>query len=102
MPNVPCEICGGSGLVRCAQSLIPTYYECGCDALVCWHCEKPIVGIGVAVFEDSTDERAHKDCNEAAAERQHDRLVEDYYGSSSPQTERERYDAAAEQKRRLR
>lgn len=39
---------------------------------------------------------------ENAAEAAHERMVENYYGASSPQTEQERYDAAVEQKRTLR
>jgi hypothetical protein len=36
-------------------------------------------------------------CNERA----YDRIVEDFYGSSSPQTDAERYDQAAAEKRQL-
>jgi hypothetical protein len=59
------------------------------------------VGLGVAVFPDSTDERAHESCRENANERAYDHSVEDFYGSSSPQTERERYHAAAIAKARF-
>lgn len=39
---------------------------------------------------------------ENAAEAAHERMVENFYGSSSPQSIQEQYDAAVEQKRTLR
>ena len=67
----------------------------------CWYCALPIDHeIGVRVYEDGP-EFAHSACSENAAERAWDRSVEDFYGSDSPQTERERYGAAAEEKKRF-
>lgn len=56
---------------------------------------------------ECTPNDAHADgfcsanCASAAAEKAYDRWLEGYYGASTPQTEGERYAAAAEQKRRL-
>jgi hypothetical protein len=41
------------------------------------------------------------DCVQDESESAHERWVADYYGGSGPSTVQERYQAAAEQKRRL-
>jgi hypothetical protein len=72
MPSVPCEICGGSGLVRCAVSLIPTFYECGCDSRVCWYCDEPISEEDDAEVFDY-GEHAHRSCAGTRFNQAHDR-----------------------------
>lgn len=68
---------------------------------ICFYCDLPIDGEAFGPVFDSAGELAHQSCRDNANERAYDRSVEDFYGSSSPQTERERYDAAAEAKGRL-
>ncbi len=59
------------------------------------------------VYFDDKPNPAYKDgfcseeCRDAAGEDAYDRSVEAFYGASTPQTEGERYAAAAEEKRRL-
>jgi hypothetical protein len=68
----------------------------------CWYCNQPIDHEpGVRVFEDSPLELAHESCQDKVNERAYDQSVEDFYGSSTPQTDRERGAIAADEKRRL-
>jgi hypothetical protein len=61
--------------------------------------EKPVEVLGIY---DRLDGYAHDSCYTCAAERAQERFIENFYGSSEMQTEKERYDAAAAQKRSLR
>lgn len=42
------------------------------------------------------------ECAKAKAEAAHERMLEDYYGASTPQTIQEQYDAAVAERRELR
>ena len=61
--------------------------------------EKPVEVLGIY---DRLDGYAHDSCYSNASERASERFIENFYGSSEMQTERERYDAATTQKRSLR
>lgn len=71
----------------------------------CLFCEEPIDAekpVEVRGIYDHLDGYAHDGCLSDAGERAALRHIEDYYGSSTPQTDHERYRIAAEQKRRMR
>ena len=71
----------------------------------CLFCNEPIENekpVPVLGMWDHLDGYAHDECYSNASERASEQHLADYYGSSSPQTDRERYDAAAEEKRRSR
>lgn len=53
-------------------------------------------------FNDVTGEVTCEDCEQARAEAAHERMMEDYYGGSGPQTINEQYQAAVRQRRELR
>lgn len=87
---------------RIAITLTPTDERCH-------YCDAPIP---VASGENElvpVDEYGQPFCNpkcvsdyaEAQNERAYEKQIEEYYGGSTPQTEAERYQAAAEEKRRV-
>jgi hypothetical protein len=60
---------------------------------VCWYCDEPITDGAVAAVSldgDSPHDYAHQSCIDDKNEAASDRQIEDFYGSSSPQTARER------------
>lgn len=69
----------------------------------CFYCGNQIIDTPVEVFGlfDRLEGVAHDGCASDAAERADERSRADYYGGSSPQTDRERYDEAAETKKRF-
>src|ERR1017187_2565449 len=76
--EMECPACGGpSSKEPCQQTVF------------CWYCCEQILENGVPVFDHHSEELAHDSCRAAADEAAYDRSVEDFYGSSSPQTERE-------------
>ena len=102
-PIGDCDLCDGTGVFKSVAGPggVITTCVCACDVEPCWYCDKPIAENGVPVFDHHSEEMAHLDCKLNADEAAYDRSVEDFHGSSSPQTDRERGDAAYEQKRRL-
>jgi hypothetical protein len=73
------------------------------EPVFCYFCEEQITDKAIEVrgLFDHLDGYAHDGCYTDAAEKADERSRSDFYGSSSPQTDRERYDAAFEEKRRL-
>lgn len=65
------------------------------------HCPKGHVYLRTEDGPICECDAAHPSHDEDRAERQYDRDLAAYYGASTPQTEAERYRAAAELKRRL-
>lgn len=80
----------------------------------CYFCDEPVIIEDRVeahdVYDPTCDKRdrpgsclhaAHDACLTSAAERADERSREDFYGASSPQTDRERHLAAASEKARL-
>jgi hypothetical protein len=86
------------------SNLSEPFPEVSAPAPTCLFCDEPIEDekpLPVLGIWDHLDGYAHDACYSIAAERAQERHIADFYGSSEMQTDRERYDAAATEKRRL-